>query len=530
MVTRRRLIGGVAAASVGGVLLESPAYADYATTIDPLKSYGRWEGWGASLSWWANVFGDNDTLADLFYTLGTVSYGGRSYPGLGMNVVRYNLGACTSATIGTPPVSMVASPNIPRYKQIEGYWLDWYSTDPTSASWNWQADANQRRMMGRARDRGANVFELFSVSPLWWMCVNHNPSGAADGGNNLQPWNYRQHATYLATVAKYAHDNWGVGFSSVAAFNEPAAPWWRADGPQEGCHLDPSIQQQVLRHLRTELDSRGLGWAEITASDESTYAMATATWNSFPPAVRSLVGRVDVHGYEYGNTGGPRSALYSAVHADGRRLWQSEYGEGWNHGLYLAYNLSLDLRYLHPTAWCYWQPVDGLTWGLVEASYPDPTTITGALGAVSNKYFVLAQYTRHIRPGMAIIDSGDQATVAAYDAPAGRLVLVTVCGDSPQRITYDLSRFAMAGEASGGVVRRWITDADPGGAIGRQYVAGAAVPLTDMRITVDFPAYTIQTFEIDGVRPTAPPLHDGRAAHGSQTAGSAEPADRNRQH
>ncbi|MBF9129634.1 beta-1,6-galactanase [Plantactinospora sp. S1510] len=498
MVTRRHLIGGVAAASVGGVLLGGPAYADYTTTVDPLRSYGPWEGWGASLSWWANVFGDNDTLADLFYTRDTVSYGGRSYPGLGLNIVRYNLGACTSRTIGTPPVSMVASPNIPRYKQIDGYWLDWASTDPASASWNWRADANQRQMMSKARDRGADVFELFSVSPLWWMCVNHNPSGAADGGNNLQSWNYRQHAIYLATVAKYAQDNWAVDFSSVAAFNEPAAPWWRADGPQEGCHLDPGVQQQVLRYLRTELDSRGLDRTEIAASDESTYAMATTTWNSFPPATRSLVGRVDVHGYEYGNTGGPRGELYRAVHADRRRLWQSEYGEGWNHGLYLAYNLSLDLRYLHPTAWCYWQPVDGLTWGLVEAGYPDPTSVTGTLGAVSNKYFVLAQYTRHIRPGMVIIDSGDQATVAAYDASAGRLVLVTVCGDSPQRITYDLSRFAAIGGSADGMVRRWTTDADPNGTIGRQYVAGTDLRRSAHRFVVDIPAHTVETFEVDG--------------------------------
>ncbi|MEN3615432.1 hypothetical protein AAH979_38780 [Plantactinospora sp. ZYX-F-223] len=447
------------AASVGGALLSTPAYADYATTVDPSKSYGAWEGWGAALSWWANVFGADDTLADLFYTRKAVSYGGRSYPGLGLNIVRYNLGACTSRTIGTPPVGMVASPNIPRYKQLEGFWLDWYSGDPASDSWNWQVDGRQRQMMWKARDRGADLFELFSVSPL----------------------------------------NWGVDFSSVDPFNEPAAPWWRADGPQEGCHFDPAAQREVIRYLRAELDARDLTSTQVAASDESTYAMAAATWNSFPPTVKSLVGRVNVHGYEYGNTGGPRSTLYDAVRADGRRLWQSEYGEGWDHGLYLAYNLSLDLRYLHPTAWCYWQPVDGATWGLVAADYPDPTANIGTLGAVSNKYFVFAQYTRHIRAGMVIVDSGDQATVAAYDAANRRLVLVTVCGDSPQRITYDLSRFATAGGAAGGVVRDWTTDANPDGSTGRQYVAGRSTRLDGMRLTVQFSARSVSTFEIDDV-------------------------------
>ncbi len=57
---------------------------------------------------------------------------------------------------------------------------------------------------------------------MWWMCDNHNPSGNADGGqDNLQTWNHQQHAVYLATIAKYAHDNWGFDFHSVEAFNEP---------------------------------------------------------------------------------------------------------------------------------------------------------------------------------------------------------------------------------------------------------------------------------------------------------------------
>ena len=32
----------------------------YTVTIDPGTTYGVWEGWGTSLCWWANVFGDDD--------------------------------------------------------------------------------------------------------------------------------------------------------------------------------------------------------------------------------------------------------------------------------------------------------------------------------------------------------------------------------------------------------------------------------------------------------------------------------------
>lgn len=497
MTTRRQMIGGAAAmaASVGLRLNGALATGSYDAIVDPSRSYGNWQGWGAALSWWATVFGADDTIADLLYTDGEVSYNGSRYPGLGLNVVRYNVGACTYNTIGSPPVGMTLSPNIPRYKQIEGYWLDWYSSDPASSSWNWNADVLQRAMLGKARDRGANVFEMWSDSPLWWMCADHNPCGAADGGNNLQSWNYQQHAVYLATVAKYAQENWGITVNSVEPVNEPSARWWTAGGTQEGCHVDLGVQQQLVAYLRAELDKRGLTATLVSASDENSYTVAASTWNAFSPAARDKVGRVNVHGYEYGNTGGPRTSLFTTVSAGSKPLWQSEYGEGYDHGLYLAYNLSLDLRYLHPSAWCYWQPVDSSTWGLIKSAYPDPTRAVGTLGPVANKYFVLAQYTRHIRPSMAIIDSGDQATVAAYDPSRRRLALVTVCGDTPQRVTYDLTRFTLVG----GGVRSWITDADPAGNIGRQYLPVADLTLEGKKLAVALPAHAIQTTEVDNV-------------------------------
>lgn len=201
MVNRRQFLVSTAALT----LIPGTARADYAMTVNPTVNWGTWEGWGTSLCWWANVFGTRDELADILFTRNTVQYNGLSLPGLGMNIARYNAGGCSPTPINGQ--SMVASPNIPHWKQIQGYWLDWFSTDPASNSWNWWVDSNQRTMMWKARDRGVNLIELFSNSPMWWMCYNHNPSGAADGGDNLQSWNYQQHARYLATVARYAHDH-----------------------------------------------------------------------------------------------------------------------------------------------------------------------------------------------------------------------------------------------------------------------------------------------------------------------------------
>ncbi len=215
-------------------------------------------------------------------------------------------------------------------------------------------------MLLKAKARGANRLELFSNSPMWWMCNNHNPSGSNSGlSDNLQSWNDDQHAIYLATVAKYAQDNWGITFDFVEAFNEPIANWWTSTGTQEGCHFAQSTQAAVIGYLRSELDNLGLTSMKIAASDENTYDGALATWNSFNSTAKGQIDRVNTHGYQYGS--GRRDLLYSGT--VGKKLWNSEYGESDGTGVSLAANLNLDFRWLHPTAWCYWQALDSGGWG-----------------------------------------------------------------------------------------------------------------------------------------------------------------------
>lgn len=480
-VLRSLLSVPLGAAAMTG--LAGTARADSSTTVDPTADWGTWEGWGTSLCWWAKAFGDRDDLADLFFTRNSVGYQGQSLPGLGLTIARYNAGACDTKPINGE--SMVRSPNIGDARQIDGYWHDWFSSDPASASWNWYADANQRNMMWKARDRGVDRIELFSNSPMWWMCANHNPSGAADGGDNLQTWNHQQHAVYLATIARYAHDHWGVDFCSVEPFNEPDGNWWKADGTQEGCHFEVATQRPVINYLRSELNARGLSWMPVSASDCNTYDAALATWNGFDATVRGNVGRINVHGYQ--GQGGRRDLLHNAAVAAGKRLWNSEYGEGDASGMSAASNLNLDMRWLHPTAWVYWQVVDGGGWGLVQE-------VDGAPGPVNPKYFVLAQFTRHIRPGMRIIDGGSGNTVAAYDAANHKLVIVATNYGTAQWINFDLSRFGRPAQ-DGAAIDRWCTNTGTGD----KYVHHADTTMHGTRFWSWFEPNTVQTFEVPGV-------------------------------
>ncbi len=399
-------------------------------TVSPNPLYGPWEGWGTSLCWWAHVYGERDDVADLLFTLEEVDIAGAKLPGLGMTIVRYNLGACADQESGGQ--RRVKSRTIRPYREMPGYWIDESNPDPNSAAWDWTADARQRAMLLKARDRGATHFELFSNSPMWWMCANLNPSGAKDPHHdNLDPAHERDFARYLAEVARRAQDHWGIRFTTVEPFNEPVSGWWDADCKQEGCHFSPEAQIRFLPLLREELDRCGLTSMPIAASDENQYSESLAVWERYPDSIKALVSQVNVHGYQ--GKEGPRAAIRDSVRRTGQRLWNSEHGDGDPSGLFMARCLLLDLQHLQPTAWCYWQPLDEGGWGMIESNLFDGTFLR-----VNPKYYVAAQFLRHIRPGMTLVDTGHPDAIAALDASGKKLVVIVV-NDSPQDRTYELT-------------------------------------------------------------------------------------------
>ncbi|KAI0197808.1 glycoside hydrolase family 30 protein [Astrocystis sublimbata] len=462
-------------------------FADVTTTINASSNNGVWEGWGTSLAWWAAAFGDRDDLADIVFSLGQVSFNGATLPGLGMNIVRYNAGASSSNSVNGESISK--SPKIIQSRLIDGFWIDWTSDDPASSSWKWSVDAKQRAMLQKAKSRGADIFELFSNSPMWWMLNNHNPSGSDSGSaDNLQTWNHQQFAVYLANIAKYAKDNWGITFNSVEPFNEPSANWWNGKtGTQEGCHFNVATQQAILPLLRSELNNRGLSSTIVSASDENSYDSAVSTWKGLSSTAKDTVGLINVHGYQYGK--GDRSGLYQQAKSSGKKLWNSEYGEADATGQELISNVLLDFRWLHPTAWVYWQIIDGGGWGLITGDN-DARSLSGP----TQKYFVLAQLTRHIRPGMRILDAGSDYAIAAYDADAKKLVVVAVNWGSAQYLNFDLSKFSTPGQ-DGATIQRWSTQIGSG----EKYATYKDTSLSGSKFWSHFEKNQVQTFEIPGV-------------------------------
>ena len=130
-------------------------------------------------------------------------------------------------------------------------------------------------------------------------------------------------------------------------------------------------------------------------------------------------------------------------------------------------------------------------WGLLRFD-PAAGTIDPAPNA---KLFVLAQYSRHLRPGLTVLGTGDVDTVAAYDAVRRVLVLVTAVFKAPRGVTYDLGAFA----AAVGPVTRWATSPAAGASDRYTRYDDAAVDQETGTLAFDFPADTIMTFEIENV-------------------------------
>ena len=105
----------------------------------------------------------------------------------------------------------------------------------------------------------------------------------------------------------------------------------------------------------------------------------------------------------------------------------------------------------------------------------------------------MAQYSRHIRKGMAIVESQRSDSVAAYDEHNNRLVIVTLNNaNESQNITYDLSAFA---RITDGAVSRWTTT--PAG--GQRYALDTSLSVKSKSLVATLDKKSVQTIQINNV-------------------------------
>lgn len=432
-VSRRRWLTatGLAAAS----LIQPGRAADANTpapwNVDPAEVWTpRFVGWGTSLAWWARVVGafpdeiQSDLLARVF----------GANDGLQLNIVRYNIGG------GENPQHKFLS-----YRAaVEGY-------RTRDGQWNWAADANQRKVMLKARELGANFFEAFSNSPPWWMTKSGSVTGDREGRGNLPDEQIAPFTEYLAKVAVQFRDKAGLEFDTLTPLNEPLGSWWKFGNRQEGCVIPPAQQAKLLPATRTALDRHGLR-SRVTGPETNRVTHALRALAGWRRDTWESVSHLNTHTYHAEKCGD----LLSLATKHDKDIWVSEYGDGDGSGRKLARRIITDLRELRARAWIYWQAMDQRGWGLISHSaFGDrkrpPTEEEMSRFSFPNKFHVMRQFTTHLRPGCRIVASSIPNSLAGFDPRTRALSLIILNEETkPMPLALELANGTLRGKLLSG--------------------------------------------------------------------------------
>ncbi|KIH99279.1 ricin-type beta-trefoil lectin domain protein [Streptomonospora alba] len=509
------------AASAAGPAQAEPA-STATVTPDPSYQGQEFEGWGTSLAWFANATGDYPE--PIRRELARLVFGD---DGLDLNIARYNIGGGNA-------------PDVPDYLRaggaVEGWWkapegtarqdTDWWSAQD-SDDWDPRADATQRWWVETVKD-DVDHWEAFSNSPPWFMTESGYVSGGFEATEDqLAAGSVDDFAAYLVGATERLERAHGIEVDTLEPFNEPNTDYWSTTlgpdgdpvgGRQEGAHMGPELQQDVIRALEGRLSGAETG-AVVAAMDETNPETFARNWLSYPEDVREKVAQLNVHTY---GTGG-RTAVRDLAKAAKRPLWMSETGGDWGEGqrwggggqdfetmstgLGLAGHMVDDLRELEPSAWVFWQPVEdydnmapggesdsGGNWGSIQIPFSCTAedTLQTCPVRTNTKFDTARNFTHYIRPGDRLIGV-DDASSAAAAAQSGDAATVVHVNDTagPREVTVDLSKFARV--APDATVTPVVTDS--GGAL----VEHEAVPVQEGAASVTVPAESVTTLVVDGV-------------------------------
>ena len=478
-------------------------------TIQPGTTYQVHEGFGTSLCWFGNVIGGfpdtaKNDIADLLFD--------QEY-GIGINVVRYNIGG------GDNP----SHDHMRAGAELEGF-------QPSQGNWDWNADTTQRWMLQAAKNRvpaGDFVAEAFSNSPPYWMTNSNCSAGASGGADNLNTSYLNTFADYLTEVVRHFRDYWGINFKTLEPMNEPGGGW-TVNGGQEGCHMNSSIQNNLIKAVYSSLTSKGLSNVIISAPDGMNVSNTISHYNGYDSTTRSYVGQINTHGYA--GSASECSSLRNTAQNAGKELWQSECDSGGARGdvwgeytfnpddiipaLTLSEQIYFYLKELRPKSWVFWQAVENWpnmidenrNWGLMLANLES----SGRNGVAyqeyrtTKKYYAFGQYSKFIRPGFQQIGIDNSQAVAFINWDTGQVVIVhTNHNSGSSSVTYNLSQFNTVGSS----VEVYRTSAS------QNLARLADINVSNKQFSTSLPGYSVTTFLVStpdsSATPTPPPVMAG---------------------
>jgi O-glycosyl hydrolase len=379
------------------VALAAPARADAPAVpaVRVLAAAQTIAGFGASGAWWPNDA--DDFSASTRARIAKLLFDRRS--GLGLSIYRYN--------IGGGGVGVAAGPRAPR------------SFLAAPGNYDWSADPGGTTFLRQAARYGVRRLVGFANSAPPFFTTN----GRSCGGD-LRPRRIANYADYLARVAAHMRAAYGIRLATVSPMNEPTSSFSSCN--QEGMHVPPAQRAAVIDSVARALAARSPG-TKVSA-DESTTTLALgaglARW------IDPDVATVAFHGYDF-----PTAARLRAVagmvraHTAARTEMTevccstgSGYARGYNPGmtagLWLADTIWRDLSAGGVSSFSWWT---ALSPELGCAPGPDPACAAAANARGWNdgllyydpdfradgnqsiyftrRYWVLANFSRYIRPG-----------------------------------------------------------------------------------------------------------------------------------
>jgi hypothetical protein len=349
--------------------------------MECIKSFKKgvvFEGWGTSLSWFANgISTDSITREHLCKIL----FEKDNKDGLQLNIIRYNIGGCDNTET-----------NLRSGGNIQGFY------GISKSKWE-SVDVNQRYFLKRGKELGVTIFEAFSNSPPKALTV----SGDVQGNkyrckNNLKSDKIDEFGNYLVQVTKYLIENDDIPFTSISPMNEPSSPGWIIGCGQEACYYNFfGIRGKLLKSVKNEIKKNKLKpnpesckYVMVSGCEENNMFQALLGI-IFQPFSYRYIDRFNVHRYEIGdalkiNTFNIENHsllkrcinwIITKVYKKG--MWMSEWGctfpkgvisyQDFQNVIHFADSVMNDLLNLKCSAWIYWQVIENLSgngWGSLQ--------------------------------------------------------------------------------------------------------------------------------------------------------------------
>ena len=327
--------------------------------------------------------------------------------------------------------------------------------DPTT---NWSA----ARLDGqKAVARGAGV-----LATPWSPPAGYKDNTNVIGGS-LLPAQYTNYAIYLNNFAGYMSSN-GAPLKAISLQNEPDF----VPTTYEGCGWT-ATQLQTFCHNVAGLITN----APVIMPESASYNQAMSDPTLTDSAATANITFIGEHLYGPNNTAVP-IVDYPLAHSAGKPTWMTEYlvnDQTIDTAIVTAQQIHDCLTVGNMSAYIWWKCLGDAN-GLVNAS-----------GVPQIRGFVVAQWSRFVRPGFYRIDvasDADSAAVSAYKGANGAFAIVAVNPNS----TGIAQAFSFTNCAVTNAVTPWITSSN------LSLAAQAAATVANSSFTYTVPAMSVVTF------------------------------------